>query len=401
MLNLFSNTSFSQQIPSGAAAPGLPASEAGGSEIAVSGGFAELLNAEASMVDMLEELKMLLSAEDFVQLENMLAEGQTLPVAEIVAALRQQLADVTPDLVVTAEEVAEATESSAEQSEVLLAAEQTAVPIMVGQMTIPVSIAADQVAMMQTTNGKVVQPVVTGQVAIPSDIEGDAAGLSFNLDNSSADSDQQPATGEFRMAEAMVAQSAQVAKKLPIASLFRTTEAGLTAINNTLAVPGMTLQNRSQPVVQNQVNTALPIYTAMGERGWDQAMGARVLWMVGRQVQGAEVRITPPQLGPVDIRISIQNDQAHVSFAAQHGVVRDALEASIPRLREMLSENNLQLVNVDVNQRNASEERASSHLFNQSSSGEQGGERYEVEEGEIAAGTVYAIQSNGLVDDFA
>jgi flagellar hook-length control protein FliK len=117
-------------------------------------------------------------------------------------------------------------------------------------------------------------------------------------------------------------------------------------------------------------------------------------------VQGAEVRITPPQLGPIDIRISIQNDQANVTFAAQHGVVREALEASIPRLREMMSENNLQLVNVDVNQRNSSEQRAS-HFLNQSSSGEQDGEGYEFEEDEEAGNSVLTLQSDGLVDDFA
>lgn len=374
---------------------GQPATEADGSETGVAGDFAGLLNAEVSTVEMLDELKLLLSAEDFMQLENMLAEGQMLPVAEIVAALKQQLSDLMPaDMaVVTEEEVEAAAANISGQVETLIPAEQVAVPIIVNPMIIPVSIAADQMAVMQAANGKP-QPVVTGQVVV-SNIEGSAAGLSFDLSSSSADSDQQSPTGQFRMMEAMVAQAAQ---KAPVNSLFRMAESGLTVINSS---PGVTLHNTIQPIVQSQLNTALPIYTPMGEKGWDQAVGERILWMVGRQIQGAEVRVTPPQLGPIDIRISIQNDQANVVFSAQHGVVREALEASIPRLREMLSENNLQLTNVDVNQRNANGGQASSRFLNQSSSDGQSRDGCEGEEDEVAMSSARIIQSDGLVDDFA
>jgi len=408
MLNLFSNASLNQPSSSGITESGVPVTGVNSGEIDINGdSFTALLTAETSMVEMLEELKSLLSAEDFMTLEGMLAEGQTLPLAEIVAALRQQLsgsgmeqlapqtlklADVMPNLEVVTEEVSEVA-----QTEALLTTEQAIVPIMIGQTITPVSIpAVNQAAIMQATNGKATQPVVTGQAVIPSDIDGDAAEISFNLGNSPANADQQAPAKHSQLTEAI---AAQIAQKNPINNLFRATEAGLTAVNNAPITPGLAIQNTIQPVMQNQLNV-LPIHTPMGEKGWDQAVGERMLWMVGRQIQGAEVRITPPQLGPIDIRISIQNDQANVTFAAQHGVVREALEASIPRLREMLSENNLQLVNVDVNQRNNSEQRAS-HFSNQSSSGEQDGEGHEFEGGEEAESSVLVMQSDGLVDDFA
>ncbi len=398
MVNLFSSTPLGPQAATGTAAPGQLTAEAGSSEVAIaSGDFAELLSTESSMVEMLEELKVLLSAEDFMQLENMFAEGQTLPVEEIVAALKQLLSEAGAEGAVI-----EAADRIAEQAEAI-------VPIIMAPMATPpsdpvvapVPIAANQVAAMQAANRKAPQPVVAGQAvpavqaATPSVMDGDTAGLSFNLNSASADSGQQPPTGQLRMGEVMPAQTQQT----PINNLFRTTEAGLTAINSAPVTPhGVTLQNMPQPAVLHQLNTALPIHTPMGEKGWDQAMGERILWMVGRQVQGAEVRITPPQLGPVEIQISIRNDQANVTFTAQHGVVRDALEASIPRLREMLSENNLQLANVDVNQRNAGEGRASPHPFHQL---EQDAEGYEIEGDELAMSRVRTIQSDSLVDDFA
>ncbi len=81
---------------------------------------------------------------------------------------------------------------------------------------------------------------------------------------------------------------------------------------------------------------------------WSEEVGQRIRWMVGNQVQAAELRINPPQLGPIEVRISMQNDQMNVSFLAQQGQVRDALEDAIPRLREMLGQQGFASVNVDV-----------------------------------------------------
>src|SRR5690606_14335081 len=86
------------------------------------------------------------------------------------------------------------------------------------------------------------------------------------------------------------------------------------------------------------------------QAGWDQALGDRVVWMVNQKFQGAEIKLNPPQLGPIEVRIQMHHDQAQVSFTAQHGAVRDALEAALPRLREMFAANGLGLGDVNVSQ---------------------------------------------------
>jgi flagellar hook-length control protein FliK len=88
-----------------------------------------------------------------------------------------------------------------------------------------------------------------------------------------------------------------------------------------------------------------------GDHAWGKALGERVMWMLGKDMQSAELRLTPPQLGPVEIRVTMQNDQASVSFTAAHPFTREALEAALPRLREMFGESNLELVDVDVSDR--------------------------------------------------
>lgn len=85
-----------------------------------------------------------------------------------------------------------------------------------------------------------------------------------------------------------------------------------------------------------------------GQPGWGEALGERVNWMLNNQQPGAQLRINPPHLGPLEIRVSVHHDQASVTFTAHHAATADHLEAALPRLREMLADNGLQLAQFDV-----------------------------------------------------
>ncbi len=126
-----------------------------------------------------------------------------------------------------------------------------------------------------------------------------------------------------------------------------------TALTNVLAPTHVQPQSTTAPAV---TVPAIPI--PLTQPGWDQALGQRVQWLVGQQLQGAELRITPPQLGPIEVRISIGHDQQTVvNFASPHAAVRDAIEAAVPRLRDMLGNNGQGMVNVNVSQHSFAEQR--------------------------------------------
>lgn len=97
--------------------------------------------------------------------------------------------------------------------------------------------------------------------------------------------------------------------------------------------------------------TPQPLTQNIHRPEWGQALGQRIGWMIGNKLQGAQLRITPAHLGPVDIRISIENNVAQVAFISQHQVVRDALEQAVPRLRDMLESQDLELGDVDISDR--------------------------------------------------
>lgn len=113
-------------------------------------------------------------------------------------------------------------------------------------------------------------------------------------------------------------------------------------------------QSATSPVA-GRASIILPLNTPVGQPGWDQAVGERIQWMVNQNIQQAEIKLTPPNLGPLEIKISVQNDQTNVTFIAAQAPTREALESSIPRLREMFGEINLNLANVDVGHQQAGE----------------------------------------------
>ena len=96
------------------------------------------------------------------------------------------------------------------------------------------------------------------------------------------------------------------------------------------------------------------IQVPVGQPGWGQAVGSQIAWFVSQNISAASLRLNPQHLGPLEMQVSLDGDQASISFTSQQGLVRDALESSVPRLREMLSENGLNLVNVNVSQQGAS-----------------------------------------------
>jgi flagellar hook-length control protein FliK len=131
---------------------------------------------------------------------------------------------------------------------------------------------------------------------------------------------------------------------------------------------GTAISGLAQPTniqTNNLFATPPPITTAMGGESWGQAVGDRIMWMVGKGVQAASIRINPPHLGPIQIQMSVQNEQASVQMVVQHGAVKEALDAAMPRLREMLNESNLQLVNVDVSHRDSPENSSQTAMFGQ------------------------------------
>ncbi|WP_420477209.1 flagellar hook-length control protein FliK [Noviherbaspirillum sp. ST9] len=100
---------------------------------------------------------------------------------------------------------------------------------------------------------------------------------------------------------------------------------------------------------QHGAQSAERLTPRVGTPAWDQALGQKVVWMVAGEQQSASLTLNPPDLGPLQVVLNVSNSQANATFIAAQPEVRQALEAALPKLRDMLGEAGIQLGQASVN----------------------------------------------------
>jgi flagellar hook-length control protein FliK len=110
---------------------------------------------------------------------------------------------------------------------------------------------------------------------------------------------------------------------------------------------------QAQPAVMEAVQAASGaadrLSARVGTDAWENQVGQKIVYMAGSEEQTASLTLNPPDLGPLQVVLSVSNDQATVAFSANQEEVRQALENALPRLREMMSESGIALGNATVN----------------------------------------------------
>jgi flagellar hook-length control protein FliK len=64
----------------------------------------------------------------------------------------------------------------------------------------------------------------------------------------------------------------------------------------------------------------------------------------------ASLQLSPVDLGPLEVSITVRESQASIHFGAAQAETRSLIEASIPRLREMLAAQGFHLMDASVSQ---------------------------------------------------
>jgi flagellar hook-length control protein FliK len=143
---------------------------------------------------------------------------------------------------------------------------------------------------------------------------------------------------------------------------------------------------------------AAALEARVGARGWDQGLGDKLVWMAGHGQQVAELHLNPPDLGPLKITLTLNNDQASAQFVSEHALVRDAIETAMPRLREMLADSGITLGDTSVSA-DAFHEQTQPRHEPRAYAAPSGGAIADPDV--VARATQLLTQSRGLVDTFA
>ncbi|WP_211827091.1 flagellar hook-length control protein FliK [Kistimonas asteriae] len=111
-------------------------------------------------------------------------------------------------------------------------------------------------------------------------------------------------------------------------------------------------------------------------------LGDRIMVMINRDLQQAQIRMDPPELGHLKIALAVDGDQVSVQFTASQPGLRELIIQQTDRLRQHLESQQLNLVSVDVTTDQGRDPRhpaqeygpdASVPLFSADVSGDEGG----------------------------
>lgn len=109
-------------------------------------------------------------------------------------------------------------------------------------------------------------------------------------------------------------------------------------------------QNAMNTTTASMQSTALQQPLELQAKQASVMMGERIMMMIGQGKQEVTIRLDPAELGSMHIKLQVQQDQLHVAIHTQVGQSRDIIEQNLPRLREQLAQQGINLGEASVEQ---------------------------------------------------
>ncbi len=172
---------------------------------------------------------------------------------------------------------------------------------------------------------------------------------------------------DFAAAMANLASSkAATADVAPQIDLNAAMAGSITAASGTAT--GSTLLSGNMGSVLNNAVPAMPgIATPLQNPQWASDFGRQFVSLTqgGHNMpHTAELRLDPPELGPLRISINISDNVAHAIFVSPHAAVRQTVENALPQLQQLLAQSGISLGQTSVN-----DQPQSDQAYNESSGG--------------------------------
>ncbi|HHG8550299.1 TPA: flagellar hook-length control protein FliK [Legionella pneumophila] len=121
-------------------------------------------------------------------------------------------------------------------------------------------------------------------------------------------------------------------------------------------IPGSSFQMNQKagsdiqpPVVSNShipKNFSIPIHVNHSQ--WSEQLSEHIVWLGHQDVKSALIKIHPEELGPLEINVKVVKDNASVNISTHSVYVKEIVDQAIPRLREMMAQQGINLSEVHI-----------------------------------------------------
>ncbi|WP_298624504.1 flagellar hook-length control protein FliK [uncultured Legionella sp.] len=174
----------------------------------------------------------------------------------------------------------------------------------------------------------------------------------------------------------------------------------------TITQPSEHRQSLIQPeLVTNQTNPNTPesikpkmldIPVSLNDSQWADQFSEHIIWLGHQGVKTAVIKLNPEDLGPLEISVKVVKEFASVNIISHSNHVRDIVEQAMPRLREMMADQGLDLADVTYGTGSGADARQSEHQNNDTKNEMM----FEMEEGALVT-SLTKKSPKGLIDYFA
>jgi flagellar hook-length control protein FliK len=135
----------------------------------------------------------------------------------------------------------------------------------------------------------------------------------------------------------------------------------------TSSIANATASNAFQQAIQNvkdglqklpDKNATALVQTPVEDANWGEDIFKHVVSMGTQNLKSMTLQLNPEHMGNIQVHVKLSDgNQASVQFHSEHAQVREALTDALPRLRELLQDNGLQLSNAQINGGNTGSQR--------------------------------------------
>jgi len=115
--------------------------------------------------------------------------------------------------------------------------------------------------------------------------------------------------------------------------------------------------NQQAPASNNLLHEPLDIHSKHAAA----MIGERVMMMISQGKQEVQIRLDPAELGSMFIKMQVQQDQVQLHIQTQAGLSKDIIEQNMPRLREQLAQQGIQLSEANVQQQSQQQSQQQRH----------------------------------------
>lgn len=96
----------------------------------------------------------------------------------------------------------------------------------------------------------------------------------------------------------------------------------------------------------------------------DADLASRIQLMLGKNLKHVDIRLDPPELGKLEIKLSIHDNKTHIQINVLNHQTKELLDNTMPRLREMLAQQGVELGQTEIN--HGSEQQGNNSFSQQS-----------------------------------